>query len=91
MSGSMGEKGEPMASETLRVLHVIGTMDRAGAETFLMNLYRLLGPKGIQFDFLIHGDAPCDYEPEIRALGGEVHRLPARFCESLSENGKARS
>ncbi len=44
-----------------------------------MNLYRLLGPKGIQFDFLIHGDAPCDYEPEIRALGGEVYRLPARF------------
>lgn len=35
----------------LRVLHVIGKMDRGGAETLLMNLYRVIDRSRVQFDF----------------------------------------
>lgn len=60
----------------MRVLHVIGGMNRAGAETFLMNLYRAIDRKSIQFDFLVHADGECDYDQEIRNLGGRIYRLP---------------
>lgn len=34
-------KGTKM-EEPIRILHVIGKMDRAGAETMIMNLYRTI-------------------------------------------------
>ena len=35
----------------IRVLHVIGAMDRGGAETMIMNLYRAIDRTKVQFDF----------------------------------------
>ena len=46
--------------ETLRILHVIGAMDRGGAETMIMNLYRQIDRRKYQFDFLVHTDRKCD-------------------------------
>lgn len=60
----------------MRVLHVIGAMNRAGAETFLMNLYREIDRNRVQFDFLVHTDKACDYDEEIQDLGGKIYRLP---------------
>ncbi|MBF0658241.1 glycosyltransferase [Psychrobacter sp. NG25] len=55
-----------------RVLHIVGKMDRAGAETMLMNLYRHIDHSQIQFDFITFTDEVCDYDAEIRALGGKI-------------------
>lgn len=55
-----------------RVLQVIGGMNRAGAETMLMNVYRLLDKTKLQFDFLVYSKIKQDYEDEICALGGRV-------------------
>lgn len=60
----------------IRVLHVIGAMDRAGAESMIMNYYRAIDRDRIQFDFLVHTDRHCDFDDEIEALGGRIHRLP---------------
>lgn len=60
----------------IRVLHVIGAMDRAGAETMIMNYYRALDHEKIQFDFLVHTDRRCDYDDEIESLGGRIYRIP---------------
>ncbi len=62
-----------MTANPLRVLHVIGAMDRGGAETLVMNLYRNIDRNLIQFDFLVNESNPCDYDEEIRELGGEIH------------------
>ena len=62
--------------ETLRILHVIGAMDRGGAETMIMNLYRQIDRRKYQFDFLVHTDRKCDYDEEIYALGGRIFRVP---------------
>ena len=35
----------------IRVLQVLGGLNRGGAETMVMNLYRALDHKEIQFDF----------------------------------------
>lgn len=61
------------SSEVPRVLHVIGAMDRGGAETFIMNLYRTIDRKVIQFDFLVNEQRECDYDEEIRSLGGNIY------------------
>lgn len=60
----------------IRVLHVIGAMDRGGAETFIMNVYRSIDRDAIQFDFLVHEDRECAYDAEIKELGGNIYRLP---------------
>ena len=60
----------------MRVLHVIGVMDRGGAETMVMNLYRAMDRSCIQFDFLVHEQRDGDYDAEIRKLGGRFFRVP---------------
>ena len=60
----------------IRVLQVIGVMDRGGAETMLMNLYRAMDRSKIQFDFLVHEQREGDYDAEIRELGGRFFRVP---------------
>ena len=57
----------------LNVLHYVSRMDRAGQETFLMNLFRKIDREKIQFDFLCSEQAEGAYDPEIRALGGHVY------------------
>ena len=61
-----------------RILHIVGRMDRAGAETMLMNLYREIDRAKYQFDFLYFTDEPCDYDEEIKALGGNIIRINSR-------------
>lgn len=58
----------------VRVLHVIGAMDRGGAESLIMNLYRKIDRNIIQFDFLVHEDRRCDFDEEILELGGRIYR-----------------
>lgn len=60
----------------MRVLQVIGVMDRGGAETMIMNLYRAMDRSDLQFDFLVHEQREGDYDAEIRRLGGRLYRLP---------------
>lgn len=36
-----------------RVLHILGTLQRGGAETMVMNLYRAIDKNQVQFDFLV--------------------------------------
>lgn len=60
----------------MRVLQVIGVMDRGGAETMVMNLYRAMDRERIQFDFLVHEQREGDYDAEIERLGGRIFRVP---------------
>lgn len=56
----------------IRVLHIVGKMDRAGAETMIMNLYRHIDRKVVQFDFITFTTQQGDYDEEILALGGRI-------------------
>jgi glycosyltransferase involved in cell wall biosynthesis len=76
----------------IRVLHIIGQMNRAGAETFIMNVYRHIDRSQIQFDFAVHTDQPGHYDEEILALGGRIlhHKNPkilhfAAYARALSD------
>ena len=57
----------------IRILHVVGKMDRAGAETMIMNLYRSIDRNQYQFDFVVFSNQPGDYDKEIVQLGGKIY------------------
>lgn len=56
----------------MRILHVVGGLDRGGAETWLVHVFRHIDRKKYQFDFLVHTDQPCSYDNEVRLLGGRI-------------------
>lgn len=58
----------------LRVLHVVVNMNRGGAETLIMSLYRNIDRTKVQFDFLTCKEGVFD--EEIVELGGKVYRIP---------------
>lgn len=60
----------------IRILHVLGRLNRGGAETMVMNLYRNIDRSRVQFDFIIHTSDKCDYDDEILSLGGVIHHVP---------------
>lgn len=57
----------------MKVLHYVSIMDRAGQETFIMNLYRNINRDEIQFGFLCSENRHGDYDDEIYSLGGEIN------------------
>lgn len=59
----------------VRILHVLGTLNRGGAETMVMNLYRNINRSKIQFDFVKHTTEKCDYDEEIYKLGGRIFSI----------------
>lgn len=60
--------------EPIRILHAVVNMNRGGAETLIMNLYRNIDRSKVQFDFLTCKEGVFD--SEIREMGGKVHRIP---------------
>ena len=64
-----------MQKEPIRVLHLLHSMNRGGAETMLMNYYRKIDRKRVQFDFLLTYQGISDYEKEIMDMGGKVFHI----------------
>lgn len=60
----------------IRVLQVFARMDRGGAETMIMNVYRHIDRSKVQFDFMVHTEDHCAYDDEIEKLGGHIYRIP---------------
>lgn len=66
-----------MNSSQKRVLHVLSGMNRGGAETMVMNLYRKMDRSKVQFDFLTYRNDPCAFDEEILSLGGRLFYVPS--------------
>ncbi|MCA1320224.1 glycosyltransferase family 1 protein [Bacillus tianshenii] len=60
--------------EPIRILHAVVNMNRGGAETLIMNLYRNIDRNKIQFDFLVSNNGVFD--DEIISLGGNIYKTP---------------
>ena len=71
-----GRKEMSFAARPIRVLHVVGGMNRGGVETWLMHLLRRVDRGRLQMDFLVQTDAPCAYDAEIRDLGARIISCP---------------
>lgn len=63
----------------INVLVLITVMDRAGAETMMMNYLRNINRDKIHMDFLINREQRSDYEDEIEQLGSKVYHMCALY------------
>lgn len=61
----------------LRVLHMLGSLQRGGAETFVMNVYRRINRSNIQFDFLVKERVANGYESEALSMGARIFEVPS--------------
>ncbi len=78
--------------QPIRILHVVGAMNRAGTETMLMNIYRNIDRGKIQFDFISYSQQEAHYDKEIQMLGGKVIRLSKtpsikKLYDVIKQNG----
>ena len=60
------------------VLHVVGSMKRGGAETWLMHVLRRMDCERVRFTFCALDERPGSLETEVRALRGRVVVCPLR-------------
>lgn len=56
----------------MRVLEVMGSLHRGGAETMIMNYYRAFDKKKCQMDFIIHSEFENDYREEAEKMGARI-------------------
>ena len=71
-------------SKTIRVLQVIGIMNRGGAETMIMNLYRHIDRSRVQFDFVENENDGAYFDAEILDLGGHIYHCPRFIGKNYS-------
>lgn len=70
------------------VLHCLARMNRGGAETMIMNIFRNIDRERYNFCFLLIDDN-CDFTEEILRLGGTIYTIQPRsnglvnYCRSL--------
>lgn len=69
----------------IKILHYVGAMNRAGAETFIMNMFRALNKENYAFDFLCSSRKPGDYDEEIKTIGGVLY-----YIDLSQKNGVVR-
>lgn len=65
--------------EKINVLVLITVMDRAGAETMMMNYLRHIDREKIHMDFLINRPGRADYEDELETMGSKVYHMCALY------------
>lgn len=65
------------AERAVRILHVLGGMNRGGVETWLMHVLRHVDRVTYQMDFLVHTTRPGAYDEEVVALGSRIIPCPA--------------
>ena len=70
-----GSKFKPMTkanTKPIRIIHLVGGMNRGGPETWLVNVMRHIDRNKFQMDFLVHTNNKSPQENEISTLGGKV-------------------
>jgi glycosyltransferase involved in cell wall biosynthesis len=63
-------------SEPIRVLHIHGSTNRGGAEALVISLFHKIDRTKVMFDFVKHTYEPCEYDDEIKSLGGRIFCIP---------------
>lgn len=80
----------------LRVMQIMGHMSGGGVEATIMNHYRHIDRKRVQFDFVVDADSTVVPQQEIEGLGGRIFIVPpyrrlheyCNACESIFSEQK---
>lgn len=69
--------------EPIRILHVTEMLSAAGIESFIMNMYRHMDRRKVQFDFLVLRNQKEFYDDEIEKLGGKKYYVQSSKKNTL--------
>lgn len=61
----------------IRVLQIIGIVAGGGVESVVMNYYRHIDRKQVQFDFVVYDNNKIDIMDTVESMGGKVYKVPA--------------
>ncbi len=72
----------------MRILHVLGKLDRGGVETWLVQVLRHIDREKYQMDFLVHTTDAGAYDHEVRSLGARIipclgYTNPIRYSKNF--------
>ena len=62
--------------DPIRVLHVLASLNRGGAESLVINLYKAIDKSLVQFDFIVHYKTEGGFVEEVKRLGGNIYICP---------------
>ena len=62
----------------IKILQVVGCMNRGGVETWLMHVLRNIDRNLFEMDFVLHTSEQCHYNDEIRSFGCRIIVSPYR-------------
>ena len=77
-----------VSDKRINVLVLITAMDRAGAETMMMNYLRHIDRDKIHMDFVVNREHESDYEKEINELGSKVYHLSPIYPNTVRQYKK---
>ena len=60
----------------IKVLQVFAKTGRGGAESMVMSHLHFIDKEKIQVDFVNHTQEHCDFDDEIKSLGGRIFHMP---------------
>jgi glycosyltransferase involved in cell wall biosynthesis len=60
------------SNRPIRILQVVGGMDRGGTETWLMHVLRHIDRNRFHMDFLVYTDQQYVYTDEVQSLGSQI-------------------
>ncbi|WP_338487554.1 glycosyltransferase family 1 protein [Ruoffia tabacinasalis] len=64
-------------TKPIKVLQVLATLNRGGAESMIMNIYRNIDRSKVQFDFVVNeSEEEYAFEEEVKSLGGKIYTIP---------------
>jgi len=60
----------------IRILQVVGALNRGGVETWLMHILRHIDRRRFRIDFLVHTGLPSAYDRDVLGMGCRILRCP---------------
>ena len=58
-----------------KMVHIVGNLAPGGMGSFLMNLYRNIDKKKVQFDFIVMGEKAVNYHDAAKELGANIYKV----------------
>ncbi|MBK5295223.1 MAG: glycosyltransferase [Acidobacteriia bacterium] len=80
--------------QPVRVLEVVGALNRGGTESWLVNVLRTIDRRRFNLHFCVFAEEPSAYSEEVEAIGGQIvhcglgrnlHRFSQRFRSVVRE------
>lgn len=69
----------------IRILHMIGSLNIGGSQTMIINLYRAMDKRYVQFDFVLDHPEELELLSQVESMGAKVYFVPTFKGSNIGE------